>query len=124
MHINTRNEAETRVCTAIATLGRLAGIDVDLGEGPDDIDATLIQAAYESNFADPAFLGGPGCFEQVDQPGVLVTLDTRAGRVTRGLARYIATRGDGEAMRQAQAQLAMVDDTFAWLRQQHRGASA
>jgi hypothetical protein len=124
MHINNRNEAETQVCAVIASLGRLAGIDVDLGEGPDDIDATLIQAAYESNFADPAFLGGPGCFEHADQPGVLVTLDTRAGRIARGLARYIATRGGSEAMRQAQAQLAMMDDTFAWLRQQHCGASA
>jgi hypothetical protein len=120
MHFNNRNEAETQVCAAIATLGRLAGIDVDLGEGPDDIDACLIQAAYESNFADPGFLGGPGCFEHAD----VATLGTQAGRVTQGLAHYIATRSGSEALAEAQAPLATVDAAFAWLRQQHCGASA
>lgn len=124
MNIPDRNAAEIEVCTAIATLGRLAGIDVDLGEGPDDIDANLIQAAYESNFSDPAFLGGPGCFDQLDEPGVLATLDARTGQVTRGLARYIARRGGAEAMQQVQSQLARIDAAFAWLRQQHHGACA
>ena len=124
MHIQDRNTAERQVCTAIATLGRLAGIDVDLGEGPDDIDATLIQAAYESHFADPAFLGGPGCFDQAGQPGALALLGTRAERVTRGLTHYIATRGGNDAVQQAQAQVALIEAAFAWLRQQHRGMDA
>ena len=111
MNFDNRHAAETQVCTAIANLGRLAGIDVDLGEGPEDIAASLIQAAYESNFNDPDFLGGPGCFEHPDD---VAALDARARRVTRGLARYIARRGG--AMDQAHAQLAVVEDAFCWLR--------
>jgi hypothetical protein len=119
MHFENYQDAESRVCTAIASLGRLAGIDVDLGEGPDDIDANLIQAAYESNFADPVFLGGPGCFARIDQPGALAAVDARASRVTRRLAHYIARRGGEEAAQQAQAHMLAVDAALAWLRQ-HR----
>lgn len=116
-----RDEAEVEVCMAIASLGRLAGIDVDLGDGPEDIDGELIQAAYESNFVDPLFLGGPGSFSHVEAPADVMTLATRAGRVTAGLGRYIRRRKSIDAIREAQACIALVDSAFAWLHRQSMG---
>ena len=120
--IRDRAEAEAQVCAAIATLGRLAGIDVDLGDGPEDIDANLIQAAYESNFDDPHFLGGPGCISHAAAPGDVTALADRAGVVTRGLARYIGKRGTEATVQQAHVEVARVDTAFAWLSHQVAGA--
>ncbi|MDQ2820313.1 MAG: hypothetical protein M3Y65_07955 [Pseudomonadota bacterium] len=113
-----RDEAEVEVCLAISSLGRLAGIDVDLGDGPEDIDGTLIQATYESNFVDPEFLGGPGCFTQADAPADVLQLATRASRITYGLGRYIRRHKSLDAIHQAQSCIAMVDAAFAWLHRQ------
>lgn len=108
--------AETHVCSAIAALGRLAGIDVDRGDGPEDIDATLIQAAYECNFDDPQFLGGPGCFSTAQLAGTgadtVAVLAARTGVVTRGLLRYIRRRASPDRLREAQACVAVVEDTL------------
>ena len=57
-----RDNAESQVCKAFVALGKLAGVDVDNGTGPADLDAALIAAAYQSNYDDPHFLGGPFCF--------------------------------------------------------------
>ena len=110
-----RADAEAQACAAIASLGRLAGIDVDLGNGPDDIDGQLLQAAYECNFDDPQFLGGPGCFERAVTAGDVANLGKRAGLVAGGLVRYIGQRGAGTAPPQAQACLALINAAFAWL---------
>ncbi len=115
-------DAEQQMCTAIAALGRLAGIDVDLGRGPGDIDAMLIEAAYQSNFNDPEFLGGPCCFGFVDTVVDVDILKLQADTVTQGLADYIRRHGDPASIREAEAQLALVDTAFAWLRKARQTA--
>ena len=111
-----RADAETQTCAAIAALGRIAGIDVDLGDGPGDIDGNLLQAAYECNFDDPQFLGGPGCFSRAGTQADVASLVKRAARVTDGLSRYIATRRAADLDR-ARVQAALIAAAFAWLRQ-------
>lgn len=120
MEINDSKQAEVQICCAIAALGRLAAIDVDLGDGPEDIDANLIQAAYESNFNDPEFLGGSGCFQRASTPAEVDALAARTGVVTRGLHRYIATRGGAGALDRARTQLTVIQDAIAWARQAAR----
>ena len=117
----SRADAQHLTCTAIAALGQLAGIDVDLGEGPDDIDGNLIQAAYECRFDDPAFLGGGG-FGAVASSADVQALAERASLVTRGLLRYLGRRASAEALREAQAQVRLVDAAFGWLERTVDGA--
>lgn len=100
----------------MAALGRLAGIDVDQGNGPEDIDAVLIEAAYESNFDDPHFLSGPCCLNYVENVDDVDRLIEKAAPVTRGLLGYISKRADEETVAAAGAQLALVDAAFTWLR--------
>jgi hypothetical protein len=111
--------AESDLCRAIAALGRLAGIDVERGDGPDDIDGNLIQAAYECHFDDPEFLGGPGCLAQAGTSGEVALLTNKARLVTRGLLRYIEKRAPLETLRVAQAQAALVEQAFAGLQGPH-----
>lgn len=111
-----RGDAESEVCRAVATLGRLAGIDVDQGNGPEDIDAVLIEAAYESNFDDPHFLGGPCCFDYAKDVSDVDRLIARAAPITRGLVGYIGKRADGETIASASEQLALIDSAFTWLK--------
>ncbi|NHZ99098.1 hypothetical protein [Massilia sp. CCM 8734] len=85
----SRDDAESRLCNAIAALGRLAGIEVDQGEGPEDIDSVLIDAAYQCNFADPHFLGGPCAFNYVETADDVDKLAMKAAPVIRGLLGYI-----------------------------------
>lgn len=115
-----RDDAESQVCKAIAALGRLAGIDVDQGEGPEDMDAVLIEVAYQSNFDDPHFLGGPCCFNYAESPDDVGQLATKAGSVTRRLVGYIRKRAGEDTLRQAEAHIALVDAAFAWLRRATR----
>ena len=115
-----RADAERQTCAAIAALGRLAGIDVDLGNGPDDIDGDLLQAAYECNFDDPQFLGGPGCFSRANTQADVAALCDRAMRVISGLSSYIARRHAVE-VDGARPHAARIDAAFAWL-QQHAPA--
>ncbi len=111
-----RDQAESQVCQAVAALGRLAGIDVDQGDGPEDIDAVLIEAAYQSNFDDPHFLGGPCCFNYAETTEDVDILKAKAEPVTRGLVGYISKRADAKTIQQAEAHAAMVDSAFVWLR--------
>lgn len=111
-----RDQAESQVCQAVAALGRLAGIDVDQGDGPEDIDAVLIEAAYQSNFDDPHFLGGPCCFNYAETTEDVDILKAKADPVTRGLVGYISKRTDAKTIQQAEEHAAMVDSAFAWLR--------
>lgn len=116
MRFRNRDQAESQVCQAVAALGRLAGIDVDQGHGPEDIDAVLIEAAYQSNFDDPHFLGGPCCFNYAETIKDADILKAKAEPVTRGLVGYISKRADARTVQQAEAHAAMVDAAFAWLR--------
>lgn len=116
IRFRNRDEAESQVCQAIASLGRLAGIDVDGGEGPEDIDAALIEAAYQSNFDDPHFLGGPCCFNYADSVHDVDVLVMKADPVIRGLVGYIRKRGSEQTAHQAETHAATVDTAFAWLR--------
>jgi len=84
-----RDNAESQVCQAFTTLGVLAGVDVDQGSGPGDLDADLIQAAYESNFSDPHFLGGPFCFNYAKTRDQVDALAEKARAVTDGFAAYM-----------------------------------
>lgn len=111
-----RDQAESQVCQAVAALGRLAGIDVDQGDGPEDIDAVLIEAAYQSNFDDPHFLGGPCCFNYAKTTEDVDILKAKAESVTRGLVGYISKRADAKTIQQAETHAATVDSAFAWLR--------
>jgi hypothetical protein len=115
-------DAEQQMCKAIAALGRLAGIDVNMGRGPADIDAMLVEAAYESNFSDPHFLGGPCCFGFVETVVDVDILKLQADAVTQGLVGYIRRHCDEAAILQAELQLALVDGAFAWLRKARKGA--
>lgn len=115
-----RDDAESQVCKAIAALGRLAGIDVDQGEGPEDIDAVLIEAAYQSNFDDPHFLGGPCCFNYVETADNVDILEMKADPVIRGLVGYIRKRAGEETLQQGEAYAAQVEAAFAWLRKTAR----
>jgi hypothetical protein len=111
-----REGAEAQVCRAIASLGKLAGIDVDEGNGPADIDAALIGAAYESNFDDPHFLGGPCCFNYARTVHDVDNLMRKAEPVVSGLSRYISEHMDQETVQKAATEIAIVDAAFAWLR--------
>lgn len=113
---HSRDDAEMQICRAVAALGRLAGIDVDQGEGPDDIDAVLIEATYESNFDDPHFIGGPGCLNDVENVDGVDLLTARATPITRGLLGYICKRANDHTIAAAEAQVALIDAAFAWLR--------
>jgi hypothetical protein len=115
-------DAEQQMCKAIAALGQLAGIDVDVGQGPADIDVMLIEAAYESNFDDPHFLGGPCCFGFVDSVVDVDILKLQADVVVRGLVGYIRRQGDRDAILQAELQLALVEAAFMWLRNTRKTA--
>lgn len=115
-------DAEQQMCRAIAGLGELAGIDVGLGIGPDDIDALLVEAAYQCYFNDAEFLGGPCCFGFVDTVVDVDILKLQADVVTQGLVGYIRRHGDREAILQAELQLALVDAAFAWLRSARKTA--
>lgn len=117
---HNRDDAESQVCKAVAALGRLAGIDVDQGEGPEDIDAVLIEAAYQSNFDDPHFLGGPCCFNFVDSVADVDTLEMKADPVTHGLVGYIRKRAGQKTLQQAEAHAALVNAAFVWLRKTAR----
>lgn len=107
---------ERQVCRAIASLGELAGIHVNLGEGPEDIDGGLIQAAYECHFDDPQFLGGAGCLGAASTAAELDTLRAQAQRVTGALVRYLRRRASSDALRYAQTQVDLVDNAFTSLK--------
>lgn len=115
-------DAEQQMCSGIAALGQLAGIDVCTGIGPDDIDALLVEAAYQCNFNDAEFLDGPCCFGYVETVVDVDILKLQADAVTQGLVGYIRRHGDREAIRQAELQLALVDAAFAWLRTARKNA--
>ena len=103
---------EDQICTAITRLGELAGIDVARGEGPEDIDGALIQAAYECHFDDPQFLGGSGFLRTAASIADVEALGARAGRVVRGLIRYLHRRAAPETLRHARTQQELVDSAF------------
>ncbi|GGX78515.1 hypothetical protein GJV26_04325 [Massilia dura] len=115
-------DAEQQMCSGIAALGRLAGIDVDMGRGPGDIDTLLIEAAYQSNFNDAEFLGGPCCFGFVETVVDVDILKLQADTVAQGLADYIRGRAEAASIREAEAQLALIDAAFAWLRKARQTA--
>lgn len=111
-----RETAEAQVCGAVASLGKLAGVDVDEGKGPADIDAALIGAVYESNFDDPHFLGGPCCFNYATTVHDVDVLVRKAEPVLSGLSKYISEHMDQETVQKAAMEIALVDAAFAWLR--------
>lgn len=115
-------DAEQQMCAAIAGLGRLAGVDVGTGRGPADMDELLIEAAYQCNFNDAEFMDGPCCFGFVKTAVDIDILKVQADTVAQGLASYIRERGDRAAIAQAEAQLAVMDEAFAWLRKARQEA--
>lgn len=112
--------AESQVCQAFAALGTLAGVDVDSGNGPDDLDAKLIDAAYQSNFDDPHFLGGPACFHYATTPADVDALTAKSDAVTQGFAKYIYTKGNEADIRQAEIYITLINAAIAWLRKTRR----
>lgn len=115
-----RDNAESQVCQAFTALGVLAGVDVDQGNGPDDLDADLIQAAYESNFSDPHFLGGPFCFNYAKTKDQVDALAEKARAVTDGFAAYIRAHGTQESIQEADGHIAVIEAAIAWLRKTNR----
>lgn len=109
-------DAEQQMCLAIATLGELAGVDVSVGRGPRDMHPLLIEAAYQCNFNDPEFMDGPCCFGYVETVADIDILKVQADAVALGLAAYIRKRGVEALIREADAQLALMNEAFAWLR--------
>ncbi len=115
-----RDNAESQVCQAFAALGTLAGVDVDQGKGPDDMDQKLVEAAYQSNFDDPHFLGGPACFHYATTTEKVDTLAAKANAVTEGFAAYIRERGSAETLQEAEGHIALIHAAIAWLRKTRR----
>lgn len=115
-----RHNAEDQVCHAFTALGQLAGVDVDQGNGPADLDAELVQAAYESNFGDPHFLGGPCCFHYADTKDKVDSLSASAATVTQGYSAYFSARGCQETIQKANAHIAVIEAAIAWLRKTNR----
>lgn len=115
-----RHNAGDKVCRAFTALGELAGVDVDEGEGPADLDPELVQAAYESNFGDPHFLGGPACFHYADTKEKVNALAVRAAAVTQGYSAYFSARGCQETIQKANAHIAVIEAAIAWLRKTNR----
>jgi hypothetical protein len=117
-----RNRAavESQVCQAFAALGTLAGVDVDHGKGPDDLDAKLIEAAYQSNFDDPHFLGGPACVHYATTVADIDILTAKSDSVTQGFAKYIHAKGNEEDIRHAETYIALINAAIAWLRKARR----
>jgi hypothetical protein len=104
------------VRASVAAVGRLAGIDVDQGEGPEDMDAVLIEAAYQSNFDAPHFLGGPCCFHYAQSVEEADHLAARAAPVIRGFLGYLRKRSASDIVASAEVHVAVIDAAFAWLR--------
>ncbi|WBS04922.1 hypothetical protein OU994_11900 [Pseudoduganella sp. SL102] len=117
-------DAEQQMCAGIAALGQLAGVDVGLGRGPADMDALLVEAAYQCYFNDPEFMDGPCCFGFVKSATDIDILKLQADAVVQGLVAYIRKRGDGAAVREAEVHVAMIDATFAWLKKARREAKS
>lgn len=115
-----RHDAENQVCQAFTALGVLAGVDVDQGHGPGDLDKNLVQAAYESNFGDPHFLGGPCCFHYVETKDKVDALAAKAEPVMQGFVAYIRERGSPDAVQEAERHVALVEAAIAWLRKTNR----
>jgi hypothetical protein len=113
-----RDNAESQVCQAFAALGTLA--DVDQGKGPDDMDPKLVEAAYQSNFDAPHFLGGPFCFHSATTAEKVDTLAAKANAVTEGFAAYIHERRSADTLQKAEGHIALIHAAIAWLRKTRR----
>jgi hypothetical protein len=111
-----RDDAENKVCKAFTALGELAGVDVECGKGPDDLNATLIEAAQQCYYQDPHFLGGPACFNYAETTDQVDAIARKAAVVTQGFTSYIRERGDPKSLHQAEAHIAVIDAAVAWLR--------
>ena len=115
-----RDNAESQVCKAFVALGKLAGVDVDNGTGPADLDAALIAAVYQSNYDDPHFLGGPFCFHYAVTKADVDELAGKAATVTQGFANYFRDRGRQETLAEAETHIAVIEAAIAWLRKTNR----
>jgi hypothetical protein len=96
-----RDTVKSQICQAFAAIGALAGVDVDHGKGSGDMDAKLIEVAYQSNFDDPHFLNGPACFHYATTAVDVDVLTAKADAVIQGFAKYIHTKGNEADIRQA-----------------------
>lgn len=115
-----RDDAMNQVCKAFVALGKLAGIDVDKDKIPDSIDADLVQAARESYFDDPHFLGGPACFHYAETTDDVDDIAGKANTVTQGFSQYIHKNCNQKNLQQAEAHIALIDAAIAWLRKTRR----
>lgn len=115
-----RDDAGNKVCKAFAALGELAGVDVECGAGPDDLEATLIAAAQQCYYQDPHFLGGPACFHYAETTDQVDAIARKAAVVTQGFTSYIRKLGDPKTLQQAEAHIAMIEAAVAWLRKTRR----
>ena len=110
-----RSKAEDAVCQAFVKLGRLAGVDVNDGTGPTELDADLIEACYQSNFNDAHFLGGPCCFIYATSLCHVDRIFGVASDVSTRLVTYIAKLGDAEKNGAALEAVAVITQAKAWL---------
>jgi hypothetical protein len=109
------DQAADAVCQAFARLGDLAGVDVNSGEGPADLDADLIRACYQSNFSDPHFLGGPCCFQHAGNMSQVDRIATAAFDVSSRLVKYIGHNNDAVKTKAAQDAAAIISQAITWL---------
>lgn len=116
MTFKNRYKAEDAVCEAFVTLGTLAGIDVDSGKGPGDLDEDLIAACYQSNFGDPHFLGGPCIFNYADSLAKVERIFVPAFDVSNRLVEYIAKSGDDVKTYTAKQAAAVISSAYGWLK--------
>jgi|GEM_PF-3847362 len=110
-----RYKAEDAVCEAFVTLGTLAGVDVFSGDGPADLDKDLIAACRESNYGDPHFLGGPGCFNHAKSLMHVERIFVPATDVSDRLLRYIERRGDASKIAAAKESVLVITSAHAWM---------
>ena len=95
-------------------------MEVDQGVGPDGLDAELVQAAYECNFADPHFLGGPCIFHYAKTNDQVDALAANARVLTQGYSAYFSGRGCQETIQRADAHIAVIEAAIAWQRKANR----
>jgi len=115
MKFKNRYHVENNICLAFVKLGLLAGVNVGLGTGPDDLDKDLIEACYQSNFDDPHFIGGPACIIRIDSMGKINKIFTIAFNVADRLVNYISVNGSVNKIKSAERNRAVIVAAHRWL---------
>lgn len=110
-----REDAERRLCDAFVTLGILAGVNIENGEGPPDLDKDLISACYQSYFGDPHFLGGPTKLIRASSMAHVERIFNSAFDVAGRLLQYIEQKKAPKDIQTAEQSMKVIYSIREWL---------